>query len=128
MNAVTPWVLVTVLSVYLSSFSAAGDLPERAGNLLAELADEQNSVGMAVAVVRDGEVDLIRTYGRLSADTDRLVNEDTVFRIASLSKGMTASVVAQLVGEEKVALTAHARDFAPEIQLETSGATEALTL
>ncbi|MEM1143260.1 MAG: serine hydrolase domain-containing protein, partial [Pseudomonadota bacterium] len=42
--------------------------------------------------------------------------------------GMTASVVAQLVGEEKVALTAHARDFAPEIQLETSGATEALTL
>ena len=58
--------------------------------------------GAAVAVTRGDRVLLVRGYGRDSAEAP--VTEDSLFRIASLSKSFTALAVMQLVDAGRLRL------------------------
>src|SRR5688572_3796317 len=58
--------------------------------------------GLAIAVVKDGEMVLARGYGVCELGTDRKVSADTVFTIASCSKSFTAACVGMLVDEGKL--------------------------
>src|SRR5262245_22920996 len=58
--------------------------------------------GLAIAVVKDGEVVLARGYGVCERGKDRKVTPDTVFPIASCAKSFTAACVALLVEEGKL--------------------------
>lgn len=78
-------------------------------------------VGLGVAVVRDGEVRLLRTYGETEAGSGRPVDPDTLFRIASLSKGFASSMVGLAVSEGKLSLSAPVSGFAPELALPRGG-------
>jgi beta-lactamase class C len=84
-------------------------------------------VGLAVAVVRNGEVTFLRTYGETEIGSSAPVNEDTLFRIASLSKGFASTMVGLAVTEGKLSLTAPVTGFAPELALPRS-AEKSLTL
>ncbi|MGA1343145.1 MAG: serine hydrolase domain-containing protein [Hyphomonas sp.] len=84
-------------------------------------------VGLAVAVVRDGEVRLLRTYGETEAGSGEPVDADTLFRIASLSKGFASSMVGLAVSEGRLSLGAPVSGFAPELAL-PRGAERSLTL
>jgi len=84
-------------------------------------------VGLAVAVVRNGEVTFMRTYGETEIGSGAPVTEDTVFRLASLSKGFAASMVGVAVAENRLSLEAPAAGFAPELAL-PGGAEKSLTL
>ena len=53
--------------------------------------------GIAVGVIVDGEVAHVRTAGETVAGTGDPVTPDTLFKIASNSKAMTATVLARLV-------------------------------
>jgi CubicO group peptidase (beta-lactamase class C family) len=53
--------------------------------------------GIAVGVVRDGRVIYTRTAGETVAGSKQAVDADTLFKIASNSKAMTAAVLARLV-------------------------------
>ncbi len=78
-------------------------------------------VGLAVAVVRGGEVRFLRTYGETEAGSGRQVDQDTLFRIASLSKGFASSMVGLAVSEGKLSLSAPVSGFAPELALPRGG-------
>ena len=58
--------------------------------------------GLAVGVIEDGEVVYVRTAGELVAGSGQPVTPDTLFKIASNSKAMTASVLARLVDAGKL--------------------------
>lgn len=58
--------------------------------------------GMAVVVVRDGKTVFAKGYGVRKVGEDAKVDADTVFQIASLSKSISATVVAHAVGEELI--------------------------
>ena len=60
--------------------------------------------GLALAVVRDGKVDTIRTYGKASLELDAPVTRDTVFEVGSLTKQFTAVAVMMLVEDGKLRL------------------------
>ncbi len=57
--------------------------------------------GIAVGVIEDGKVVYMRGIGEL-ADRGKPVNPDTLFKIASNSKAMTATVLARLVQQGKL--------------------------
>ena len=59
--------------------------------------------GMAVAVVRDGEVEYINGLGAANANGDP-VTPDTPFLLASVSKSITAVGVMQLIEDGKIKL------------------------
>ncbi|WP_428409491.1 serine hydrolase domain-containing protein [Hyphococcus sp.] len=84
-------------------------------------------VGLAVAVVRDGETKFMKTYGVTEAGGDQAVTPFTLFRIASLSKGFASSLAGLAVSEGKLSLDAPAIDFAPELAF-AGGAEKSLTL
>jgi CubicO group peptidase (beta-lactamase class C family) len=58
--------------------------------------------GLALGVVRDGEVVYARTAGELVAGSGKPVTGDTLFKIASNTKAMTTGVLARLVDAGKL--------------------------
>jgi beta-lactamase class C len=68
------------------------------------LAGQDNMVGLAVGVVENGRIRFLKGYGTTIAGGDEPVTVDTVFRWASLSKGVAADMVAKLAEEEKLSL------------------------
>jgi CubicO group peptidase (beta-lactamase class C family) len=53
--------------------------------------------GLAIGVIENGEVVYVRTAGELAAESGDEVTHETLFKIASNSKAMTAGVLARLV-------------------------------
>ncbi|MBY0420748.1 MAG: beta-lactamase family protein, partial [Parvularculaceae bacterium] len=74
-------------------------------------------VGLAVAVVRHGEIRLIRTYGVKEIGGDDRVTTLTRFRIASLSKGMTGALAALAIDEGRVSPDEPVAPYAPTFRL-----------
>lgn len=89
--------------------------------------DTGDFVGLAVAVVRNGEITFLRTYGETEIGSGEPVDPDTMFRIASLSKGFASSLVGLAVSEGKLSLDAPAAQIAPQLAL-PGGGEKALTL
>ncbi|MEQ1781536.1 MAG: serine hydrolase domain-containing protein [Hyphomonadaceae bacterium] len=74
-------------------------------------------VGLAVAVVKQGKIVMMRTYGvREAGGTDK-VTPDTVFRIASLSKGFASTLAVLEQSEGKLDLQTHVTSLLPEFKL-----------
>lgn len=65
---------------------------------------EPNMVGLAVAAVEGGQVRFMKGYGVTLAGSNDPVTPDTVFRWASLSKGVAAALVAELAQEGRLSL------------------------
>lgn len=60
--------------------------------------------GLALAVVRHGRIDRVSTYGIANLETDTPVTPDSVFAIASLDKGITATGILIASQQGKLAL------------------------
>ena len=89
---------------------------------------ENAPTGMAVAIVKDGEVLLQKGYGLKSNNEKDSVDEHTVFRIASLSKGFASVLAALLVEEKKLEWSSKVKNYITDFQLSDSLATENLNL
>ncbi|MGN6155064.1 MAG: serine hydrolase domain-containing protein [Sphingomicrobium sp.] len=73
---------------------------------LQRLMERPTMVGLAVGVVENGRITFLKGYGETIAKSGEPVTPDTVFRWASLSKGVAATMVAKLAEQGKVDLGA----------------------
>lgn len=85
-------------------------------------------VGLAVAVVRDGNPVLMKTYGVREAGTNLKVTPDTVFRLASISKGFASTLAALEVRDHHLSWNDPVHASVPELQLRTNNDTDSLTI
>ena len=76
-----------------------------------EILNRWPAVGLAVGVVRDGSLGSFYGHGFADIASGTPVTEDTVFRIASISKTFTAIAVMQLWEQGLVELDAPANDY-----------------
>ncbi len=76
-----------------------------------------NAPGAAVAVLLDGELLYERGYGEKWRGMGNPVDADTVFRIGSVTKQMTAAVVMQQVELGRVELDAPVTRYVPEFSV-----------
>ena len=81
------------------------------------LMEDPAMVGLAVAVVEDGEIRFAKGYGETVAGSGDPVTTATVFRWASLSKGVAGDMVALLADEGKLSLFAPVSRYAPSLRL-----------
>ena len=78
--------------------NAVADAVAKLDDLAEELMRKSGIPGMAVAVVHGGKTVYAKGFGVADVTTGRKVGPDTVFQLASISKSVTATVVAQQVG------------------------------
>ena len=71
---------------------------------LQELIREQAMVGLAVGVVEDGQIRFLKGYGETAAGSGDPVTPETVFRWASLSKGVAGELIAKLAAQGRLSL------------------------
>ena len=71
--------------------------------------------GMSVAVVRGGQVVFAKGYGSADLENDVAMTPEHVFRIGSVTKPFTATMVMQLVNEGKLRLDQPVREVLPEL-------------
>ena len=73
--------------------------------------------GIAVGVIEEGRVTYTATRGDTVAGSGRAITSDTVFKIASNSKAMTASVLARLVDAGKLRWEDPVTRYLPEFRM-----------
>ncbi|WP_410871586.1 serine hydrolase [Nocardia sp. A7] len=103
---------------------AIGRLDELAGSLM----DSSRIPGMAVAVVHGGKTVYAKGFGVRQAGAPDKVDADTVFQLASVSKSLAATVVANQVGAGKVEWTTPVATHLPSFALADPATTAQLTI
>jgi CubicO group peptidase (beta-lactamase class C family) len=83
--------------------------------------------GVAVGVVYQDKVVFSSGYGVRQVGTTDPVDPDTVFQLASLSKPITATAVAGLVGKSVIKWDDPVRPYAPDLQFSDQWVTEHVT-
>lgn len=84
---------------------------------LRRMVAEPTMVGMAVGVVENGRITFLSGYGETAAGSGDPVTPKTVFRWASVSKGVAGTMVAKLAECGKVRLDAPVVNYAPGLKL-----------
>ena len=84
---------------------------------LQQLMHDPSMVGLAVAVVENGEIRFAKGYGETIAGSGDPVTTDTVFRWASLSKGVAADMVALLADQHRLSLYEPVNRYASSLRL-----------
>ncbi|HEX8380748.1 MAG TPA: serine hydrolase domain-containing protein [Allosphingosinicella sp.] len=77
----------------------------------------QKMVGLAVGVVENGEIRFLKGYGETVAGSGEAVTTDTVFRWASLSKGVAGDMVALLADQGKLSLYEPVAKYSTSLRL-----------
>lgn len=84
---------------------------------LRRLIERPTMVGLAVGVVENGRITFLSGYGETLAGSGEKVTTDTVFRWASVSKGVAGTMVAKLAEQGKIRLGAPVVEYAPGLKL-----------
>jgi beta-lactamase class C len=83
-----------------------------------QLAAERSVVGVAIVTIENGEISFAKGYGvTTDGDEGRPVDAHTVFRWASVSKGVAATLLAKMAEEKKLSLRDPVARWAPSLKL-----------
>jgi CubicO group peptidase (beta-lactamase class C family) len=93
-----------------------------------QLVDRQLVPGLSVAVVYRDEIVLLDGFGVREIGKPAAVGADTVFQLASVSKPLSATVVAGLVSDGKVSWDSRIRDIDPGFALQDELAAANVTI
>jgi len=113
---------LALLSFIISLFAISGCQPKKENNNIATTLDEYLS-GHAkhfrfngnVLVADNGEIIFQKSYGFADFDTKRMLNDSSVFELASVSKQFTATAILLLKDRDKIQLTDSLRQYFPEL-------------
>ena len=123
-------ILGLVAASVLILHSTAAELPvvtpEQAGmssaklakvdTIVAELIEKKSLAGASIAVARHGKVVYFKTFGQMDLELGKPMRDDTVFRIYSMSKGITTAAALMLVDEGKVRLDDPVSKYIPSFK------------
>jgi beta-lactamase class C len=84
---------------------------------LQRLTDQNSMVGLAVGIVEGGRIRFLKGYGITDSVSKQPVTPNTIFRWASLSKGVAGVMVAKLAEQNRLSLYEPAGKYAPSLRL-----------
>jgi CubicO group peptidase (beta-lactamase class C family) len=96
--------------------------------LINEVIARQDVPGLAIAIVHDDEVVYLKGFGLREMGKPEIVDPDTVFQLASLSKPISSTVVAALVSAGVVSWDSRIAEINPAFQLHDAYPTAQLTI
>lgn len=87
-----------------------------------------NVPGIAVGIIKDGEIVLAKGYGVNDIHTKEKVNADTNFGIASNSKVFTTAAISMLVDQKKIQWDDKVKKYIPEFKMYNDYVTNEFTI
>lgn len=87
-----------------------------------------NVPGLAIAIIKDGKVVVMKGYGVRDIKTKEPVDENTLFMIASNSKLFTGTALAQLDAAKKLSLDDKITKYFPDYSVYDANTTALLTI
>lgn len=99
----------TLLSVFsfqiaFGQYSQGSQNQNELSNKIKEAMERNKTVGLSVAVVKDGKLHFVESYGLKNIEKNIPLQTQDIFRIASISKSFTATGIMQLVDAGKFKL------------------------
>jgi CubicO group peptidase (beta-lactamase class C family) len=107
------WVGLLVLAAPAGAQTTRGEIVARIDSIATARIASGDVAGMAVGVVRGGELLLAQGYGYADREHRVPTHPETVFRLGSLTKQFTALAVLQLVEQGKLSLDDDVTRFFP---------------
>ena len=93
-----------------------------------QIVDKKLVPGLSIAIVHRDDIVLLDGFGVREIGKPAAVGADTVFQLASVSKPLSATVVAGLVGDGKIAWDSRIRDIDPGFTLQDELAAANVTI
>jgi CubicO group peptidase (beta-lactamase class C family) len=84
--------------------------------------------GISIAVVYNDQVVFLKGYGFRKVGETAMVDPDTVFEIASVSKPIASTIIASLIGQGKVSWDDRIADLNPGFRLSSAETTQQVTI
>jgi CubicO group peptidase (beta-lactamase class C family) len=113
--------LVTGLFILLAFFANAQDVPsfvkDSLDNYVQAALSDWKIPGVAVCIVKDGKVVVMKGYGVKEIGTNDKVDENTLFGIGSNTKAFTATALAMLGADKKLSLDDKVQRWLPDFKL-----------
>ncbi len=97
-------------------------------SLLCENIAETGTVGAAVVITYKGQIALMKCFGTKATASSDSVDQNTIFRLASVSKAVSGVLAGILANEKVIDLDEKIKDNIPGFRLKTSENTDNLTL
>ena len=90
--------------------------------------EQSGAIGGAVVITYKGQVAMIKCFGVKKAEEHSPVNENTVFRLASVSKAVTGVLAGILANNKTIDLDDKVVDYLPEFRLKFPENTNNITI
>jgi CubicO group peptidase (beta-lactamase class C family) len=97
-------------------------------NYIRQGMQDWNIPGLAIVIIKDGQVVLMKGYGVLDTLSRKPVDENSLFMIASNTKLFTATALSQLAYDKKISLDDRFLKYFPDFKLYEPSTTELLTI
>lgn len=126
--------LLSAVLVAVTTFGAASEPPakgissEQLDSLTERAMETFKVPGIAVGIVKDGEIVHAKGYGVREVGRDGAITPDTLFSIASVSKAFTAAALALLVDEKKIDWDDKVTNYIPAFELYDPWVTREFTI
>jgi CubicO group peptidase (beta-lactamase class C family) len=133
-NPLWPWFVKSVLLLLVFWLPMAGakeskgiseaDVAVLAGRAMSGF----NVPGMAIGIIKDGQVRLAKGYGLREIGESEVVDTQTLFKIASNSKAFTTAALAVLVDDGLISWDGLVIDYIPEFRMKDPWVTANFTV
>lgn len=131
MSAIRYSITLILVSLFFQINLAGNDFDNRlAGfdSFVSKIIDDWNAPGVAVAIVKDGELIFGKGFGYRNIEKKLPVTPHSLFAIASCSKAFTTTAIAMLVEDGLIDWDAPVRDYLPEFRMSDSYINEHITV
>ncbi|MCR6663627.1 MAG: serine hydrolase [Luteimonas sp.] len=119
-----PALLVLLFSCIGVAGASSGDVDAR----ILEAMQSRDVPGMAIAIVKDGEVIHAKGYGVRALGSQARVDADTIFPTGSTGKAVTAAALAILVDDGKLGWDDKVIDHLPDFRMHDAWVTREMTV
>jgi CubicO group peptidase (beta-lactamase class C family) len=104
---------VYTIFLFLSVFATA-QRQDTIDRLIDRKMQEQKLIGLSIGIIKDGKVVKMTGYGLANREYRVLADENTVYKLASISKHMIAVAIMKLSEEGRLKLTDKATKYFPD--------------
>jgi len=99
-----------------TSNSSLAQTLDKADQLMQDYVDKGKLSGISILVLKDGKTAHQKTFGLANIEEEKVLEEESIFRIYSMSKPITAAALMMLYDEGKFKLDDPVSDYIPEFK------------